>query len=82
MSSEGDGEGGGLGSGTLLCLRVEAEQRAASRTAEGLGEDGSVVAVPDGRVDDSVARLEQRGPVTLREVGVRVRVRFRAYGYG
>ena len=34
-----------------------------------------VVAVPDGRVDDSITRLEQRGPVPLREVGVRVEQR-------
>ena len=53
-------------------LRIKAQQRATSRAAEGLGEDGGVVAIPDGRVDDSIARRESRGPVALRKVGVRV----------
>ena len=44
-----------------------------------VGEDGSVVAIPDGRVDDSVARPEQRGPVALRKVGVRVQQRGRRH---
>ena len=60
-------------------LRVNAHQRAPSCAAEGLGEDGSVVAIPDGRVDDSVARPEQRGPVALRKVGVRVQQRGRRH---